>query len=215
MNAAGIIDACIAQSGTDASRATLLSLLNERYQEQVSRSRWLLETVSLGNTVAGTADYSLPDTVIEVLSLRVGSYRWGEVGPKDYWDLLSSGTGNWTGRGSYAPTYSSTGGTSISLWPAPTTSGVAITLLASVSPTDLTDSSGAAGTPVTPVDLHGSLLDGLISLVLLRIDERPDLAIPFEERFNAATERLRRRKNSRVGGEGMQALVKGVHWTEV
>lgn len=213
MNAAGIITAVQDQTGTDASRATVLSLLNEKYGEMCSRSRWLLETISLGSTVAGTAEYALPDNVIELISLRAGSYRFGEIGAKDYWDLLARGTGTWDGRrGAYAPTYSSTGGTSVSLWPTPDVSGTALTALASVQPADLTDAG--TSTPVVPADVHGALIDGTSSLVLSRIDERSDLAIPFEQRFQEAVERLRRRKNSRVGGDGMQAQIRGVHWVE-
>ena len=212
MYASTLIDAVLAQAGTDASRTTLLSLLNESYASQVVRSRWLLETVSLGNTVAGTADYSLPDGVVDILGLRVGNYEFTPIGPHELWNIQASGSAAWNGQyGYFAPTYSSTGGTSITLSPTPTDSGTAITVLTPAVPTDLTDTSNAAGTPVTPSDMHGSLIDGTIALVLLRIDERPDLAQPLQQRFDDSIERLRRRKNSRPG-RGMQALLHGVHW---
>lgn len=73
MDAATIISACISQSGTDASRATVLSLLNEAYGTQVVRSRWLREQITVGTTTAGTSDYALSDAAVDILSLKVGS----------------------------------------------------------------------------------------------------------------------------------------------
>lgn len=210
MHAAQIITAVIDQAGTDATRATVLSLLNEAYQEQVVRSQWLLENHAIGTVAAGTSEYSLPDGVVDIKRLKVGSYRYEQIGIDQLWDLTASGTGTWTGRGGlYSLTYSSTGGTSIALYPTPTESGAAIVALGPAQPDALTDSSSSI--PITPTDTHGSLIDGTAALVLLRVDERPDLAGQYQQRFDTAVERLRRRKNSRAGST-MQALLPGVHY---
>lgn len=214
MDAATIITNTINQVGTDASRLTVLSLLNEAYQTQVAQSQWVRNVVSLGNTVAGTATYALPATVIDVEGLRVGAYPFQALdgGVQQMWDLQTQ-PGVWNGRqGTYAVEYATSGAeTSIRLYPTPDTSGTAITALAAVLPTVLTDSG--TSTPVTPVDLHGSLIDGTASLILLRVDERPDLAPPFEERFQKGIIDLRRRRISRTSaGNPMQALVEGIHW---
>lgn len=212
MNAAGIIDNVIDQTGTDAARATVLSILNEQYGTMLSDSRWLLESVSLGNTVAGTSDYALPDSVIDIKGLKVGAYTYQPISAEELWAAQADGAGSWTGRGAwYGVTYSSAGATSITLYPTPDTSGTAITVLAPVIGSDLTDSSGS--TPVIPADLHGALVDGTAALLLLRVDERPDLAAPFQQRFERAIEKLRRRKNSRVSDAGgVQVKIAGVHF---
>lgn len=209
MDAAAIIDAVLAQTGTDASRVTILALLNEKYSEQIVRSKWLLETVAVGTTAAGTSDYALADSVVDIVALRVGTDTYEGISTEQYWNLMSSSSRLDGSPGAYALTYSSTGGTSVSLYPAPTSSGSAITALAPATATALTDSSGSS--PVTPSDTHGSLIDGVAALILRRIDERPDLAVEFERPFELAIERLRRRKHAR-GGNNMQALVKGFHW---
>lgn len=211
MNGAQLVTAVIDQAGTDATRPTVLGLLNEAYRTQVVQSRYLLETVSLGNTAAGTGDYTLPDSAVDILGLRVGNYEFTPIDVHELWDLQSSqSSAAWTGTyGYYALTYSSSGGTSVTLWPTPDTSGTAITVLTPATATDLTDST--TSTPITPIDTHGSLIDGTVGLVLLRVDERPDLAGAFFQRFDAATEELRRRKNRRPGGR-MQAKIYGVHW---
>ena len=213
MDAATIITQTIAQSGTDASRATVLSLLQEAYKTQVVRSRWLMEQTSIGPTVAGQSDYALPDGVVEVDGLKVGSFQFDAIGAKAMWDQTATSGGSWNGRyGLYAPTYSSGGGVSITLYPTPDTSGTAITVRAPALAADLTDSGGSV--PVTPTDTHGSLIDGTTALILLRIDERPDLAVPFQQRFDGATEEIRRRRNARVGsGGGVQMQVAGIHFS--
>ncbi len=209
MDAAAIIDAVIAQTGTDAARTTILSMLNEQYQTQVVRSKWLLETVTVGTTVADQADYSLSDTVVDILSLRVGTTVYEGISTEQYWGLLDGSARVSGSPGVYALTYSSSGGTSVSLYPAPDTAGVAITVLTPATATALTDSGSS--NPVTPSDTHGSLIDGTAALILLRVDERPDLAPPFEARFQASIELLRRRKNAR-GGDNLQAQIQGVHF---
>lgn len=215
MDAKSIIDAVLAQSGTDASRPTLLSILNERYLDQVAQSQWLLETVTLGTTVAGTTVYPLGTSpeIVEVLGLKVGSYAWDRVGLQDMWDL-TTGTATFTGLGGvFAPNYDATGTAQVSLFPTPTTSGIAIQVIAAVLPTALADGTGTVNTPVTPTDTHGALVDGVTSLVLRRVDERPDLAQNYEGVFASSTEEIRRRKNSLVRGRGpIQMQVAGYHW---
>lgn len=211
MDAATIVTQTISQIGTDTDRATVLSLLNEAYGTQVARARWLREIISIATTTAGTADYALADNVVTLERLRAGAYEFDPVGIDQMWALGTAG-GTWNGRsGVYSVDYSSTGSTSITLYPTPDESGVALTGLASVLPDALTDDTGSV--PVTPVDSHGSLIDGTAALILLRIDERPDLAAPFQQRFDGVTEEIRRRKNSRVGtGRPAQMQVAGIHY---
>ena len=209
MTAEDIITNTITQSGTDASRATVLSLLNEQYASQIVKSRWLLEEITVGTTAAGTESYALADAVVDILALKVGGTQYEPISVEQYWQLGAGRARLSRSPGAYALTYSSSGGTSVTLYPEPETAGDAIVALAPATATALTDS--AASSPVTPSDTHGSLIDGTTALILLRVDERPDLAAPFFARFEQGTEQLRRRKNSRSGNT-VQALIAGVHW---
>lgn len=208
-----LISSVQGQIGTEASRPTILALMNEVYMTQVADSRWLVEELTLGTTVAGTNSYVVPTSpeIIEITGLKVGGYSWDRVGEDEMWDLTAWGSGNWTGRyGSYAPTYSSTGALSLTMYPTPTSSGATLVARAAVLPAPLTD---GVGVPVTPSDSHSSLVDGAIGLILMRVDERPDLAQWFSSRSLEWTEKLRRRKNSIVRGKGpVQVQVQGYHF---
>jgi hypothetical protein len=215
LDAATIITSVITQSGTDASRQTILSVLNERYADQVAQSQWALRSVAIANTVAGQSVYPLPalPEIVEVLGLQVGGGRpWDRVGLQDMW-MLESGTSSiFTAlSGVFAPSYDVNGQAAITLYPTPIVAGLPIVALSAVLPTALTDDSSSL--PVTPSDLHGSLIDGVTSMILRRVDEREDLAAPYEQIFATATEEMRKRKNSLLRGRGpVQIQVAGYHW---
>lgn len=211
MTAAQIIDAVIAQCGTDASRATVLSLLNEQYASQVADSRWMRTVASIGDTVLEQSQYPIPVGLIEAFGVKVGDAPYTPVGDDSLWQVRAGTATLSYGRGGvYSQTYDSAGALVIDLQPSPTVAGVPITVYGAVLPAPLTDGTNA---PVTPVDTHGSLIDGTAALVMLRIDERPDLSAPFQARFQARTEDLRRRKNTMLRGSGpLQMAVQGRHF---
>jgi hypothetical protein len=212
VDAATIITNTINQIGTDASRATVLSLLNEVYAEQVVTSRWFRTEASIATTTAGTDTYSLPAAIVEGYYLKVGSYIYEAIGEDAMWRVkaatstVSSGRFGWFSQG-----YDSTGSAVVTLYPTPSTTGDTILVYAARIPSDLTDSG--ASTPITPSDTHSSLIDGTAAKILERIDERPDLAVTFRARFDTVTEKLRRRKNALMrGGTPTSMLVAGIHF---
>lgn len=212
ISASGIIDAVIQQVGTDASRAQCLSLLNEAYRDQVARARWFRTESSIGTTTAGTASYTLPSNLIELYGLKVAGVPWDAIGEDAMWKVNAGTAWVYVGPGGvFSQDYDSSGNPQITLYPAPTTDGDDITIRGSWVPADLTDST--ASYPITPADTHSSLIDGTAALVLVRIDERPDLADPFTQRFSNVTEVLRRRKNGLAwGSRPAQIQVQGYHW---
>lgn len=211
MDAAAIITACIGQVGTDASRATVLSVLNEAYAQQVADSRWFRTEASIGSTVAGTAAYVVPDTIVEMFAVTVGGGTFEPIG-EDVMRRIINGSVSLriaSSGGVYAPGYSSTGSPQITLYPTPSTGGVPITVYAALVPAALTDSSGSV--PVTPSDTHSSLIDGTAAILLNRIDERPDLAGGYQTRFDTVTEKIRRRKNALLtGSQPVRLKVQGI-----
>lgn len=207
MNAAQIIDAAVQQLGTDASRATLLSLLQECYGSQVADSRWFRTEASIGATVTAQADYVVPDDIVEAYGVKVGLFPYEAVGEDTMWALKANTVQARSGRGGlFSQGYDATGNTIISLYPAPSTAGLAITTYAARQPpVALTDS--LSSTPITPIDTHSSLIAGLAALVLIRVDERPDLAQPFQSTYETGTEKLRRRKNQLLRGSSPTRLL--------
>lgn len=212
MNAAQILDAVIQQAGTDASRATVLSILNEVYGQQVADARWFRTQASIGITTAGVSEYPIPASIIEAYGVTVGGYTYEPIGESEMW-LLKQGTEYLhTFRGGvYSQGYDSSGNTTITLHPTPQTSGSDILVYAAVQGPVLTDS--ALSSPITPVDTHSSLIDGTAGIVLTRIDERPDLGMPFTQSCAVVTEKLRKRKNGLLrGGKPVQMGVAGIHF---
>ncbi len=110
----------------------------------------------------------------------------------------------------FGPAWTSAGVAQIELYPVPEESGLTIIALAASLPPDLTDTDTT--TPIIPVDFHRALVEGAVADGLRLIDERIQEAQAFEDRFDAAIEQLRRRKNSRVGQHGQHVLVHGRHW---
>lgn len=212
MHAAAIIDALTGQVGTDASRATVLAVLNEAYAAQCADSRWFRTEATIGPTVVGTAEYTIPAAIVEMYAVSIGGYTYEPIG-EDVMRRLKAGSQTvTTGRGGvYSQGADASGNATITLHPTPTTAGAAILVYAATQPTALTDSSGS--NPITPVDTHSSLIDGTAAILLSRIDERPDLAGPYEQRFAQWTEKLRRRRNSIAwGAQPVRMGVQGYHF---
>lgn len=211
MDAASIITAVISQGGTDASRATVLSVLNEAYQTQLADSRSFRTFTIYDTATAGVNYFDITEEIYEVHFLSVGDSRPYEPVGGDVYAAVLAGNATATG-GIYCDFPGPDGATPrIYFYPVPETNGTSIKLSYSGVAPALTDS--ALVRPATPLDTHGSLIDGTLAIILARIDERPDLAAPFQQRFDAVTEKIRRRRNARAfGGRPAQIQVRGVHW---
>ncbi len=197
------------------SQAVILSWLNARYRELVAESGFLRGTRELGPTVAGQAEYALPDSVVRVVRLRVGSLRpFAAMQVDDLW-LLQGGNATLESGvdGAFAPSWSADGTENVMIYPTPSSEadvtlgdGESIDAVCVVLPDPL--AAGDSG-PVVPEDFHEAIVDGAISLGLLRDDGSAGLAQPFEERFQAAIVRLKKRATARVGKGPVQARVAG------
>lgn len=198
MDAASIITKALSEGGFDNARSDVLSWLNERYKMMVVRSEFLrAQITSIGPTVAGQDEYTLADSVADLRALRVGTVPYQRVSLEDMWEIDGAYLRRVGQKGVFAPAYGSTGTAKIRLYPEPDDSGDTIEAFVSLFPDALTDS--ASSTPVVYADFHTGLIDGTIAEGLLRVEERADSALVFEQRFNDAVEGVRRRVNSRVG----------------
>lgn len=194
----------------DVSSATVQGWVNEVYREVVAESRWMMAVETLAVTVAGTAAYDLPDTVVDVLGLALADSSgnpgdWQPCTLEDLWGL-QRGTLCLSGSGGvFAQTAKADGTKQVQLFPVPTTSGAVITAQVALVPADLVNGV----TPAIPVDLHGRLIDAAIALALLRLEKRPDLAQPLDARKQEIKDNLVRRRNSRMGSGGTRIRVAG------
>lgn len=212
MSAKVIAEGGFDTNSVDVTAATVLSWINEQYRAMVAAAEWVRAPVEVGPTVVAQALYTLPDTVVQVSRVSVnGDDRWKRVDEEELWDL-KFGRGRLYGDvvGVFGQMADAAVASvqKIELWPAPTTAGYTIQLLASVLPADLTTSAPDA-TPLVPVDVHEHICDGAIGLGRLRVDERADLAQPFLEKYQAGVGMLLKRRRSRVQEGSWQAPVAG------
>ena len=205
-------------SSSATSDAVILSWLNARYSELSVESAYSQGTREFGPTVAGQADYVLPERVVRVKSLRVnGSRPWIPLKLEDIWDL-EAGAAQFSmgGVGGFAENYaevdsSGQGFPRVTLWPVPDTAGQTIKALCILQPIPLDVSNNVA--PVLPDDFHEYVVEGAIAIGLRRDDEREDGAAPYEARFKEAIQRLAARQRKRVGRGPIQARVSGYQVT--
>ncbi|WCB94493.1 hypothetical protein DSM104299_03230 [Baekduia alba] len=211
-----IVNAVVTQGGfdtasDDVSTATVQGWVNEVYKEVVAESKWMMAVETLAVTVAGTAAYDLPDTVVDVLGLALADSSgnpgdWQPVGLEDLWALQRGDLGLRGSGGVFAQTAKADSTKQIQLFPAPTTSGALITAMVALVPADLVNGV----TPAVPADVHGRLIDAAIALALLRIEKRPDLAQPLDARKQEIKDILVRRRNSRAGSGSTRIRVQGI-----
>jgi hypothetical protein len=210
-----IVSAVSVQGGfdsaaVDVSSTVVGSLVNEAYKEVVAETRWMMAVETLATTVAGTAAYDLPENVADVQAITIPNSTGdpGEWQPKTLTDLwgLKRGTLRLRGSGGvFAATAKADGTKQFELYPVPTQSGLVVTGLVALIPTDMVNGVS----PAIPVDMHGKLVDAAIGLVMQRVENRPDLAAPFEQRKETLKALLMARKNSRMGSEPTRMMLEG------
>lgn len=185
-------------SSSNTSADTVRSWVNERVREALATSKYRKATVEIGPTVAGQAQYALPEHVVDVRALRVASgRRWTRASTEELYDLQGGDAWLRSSPGAFAANFEADTDPVVELWPAPDEDGSTITLLAAVS---LEAELATGDTIPLPSDLAQRIaVDGAIALGRRRIDEREDLAAGYELRFEKAVQELSRRANSRMG----------------
>jgi hypothetical protein len=167
--------------------------LLDRARVMNAESDWLLDTMNVPSTAASMS-YVLPADTLKVEAVSVGGYpyRRSTLAQLDVAKASSSS------RCIYADTTSEIDGfPAVELWPPIGVDGTPITVRRLQDVPD-----DRAGSPPFPVDIHNALADGAIGMGMARMDERFDSAGYFDARFSDATQRLRRRRHSRVGRGG-------------
>lgn len=205
-----IVAVVLSQGGFDVGSAVAGGWVNEKHREAVARSEWLMETVTIGPTVAGVATYDLPANVAHIRGLYLtdavgGPGDWQHVTTNELWDVKAGRAFLRGSGGVFCADYGSAGEKRIELFPAPDVAGLSIVMLAAVIPPTLI----SGGSPVIPEDMHGALIDGSIAVGLLRMDERADSASVFIASFERMVRELGARKVKRVSGGRARARFAG------
>lgn len=197
------------QEQHDATASQAERWTNERHRRMVAESMWRAIEKPIAATVAGQARYPIEDDLVDLRALKVGDGQYGLASQEQLWALKDpSMPARLTGNGVFAPAFDGTGGAYVELYPVPDVAGTAITGLMAYEPAALAGSDS----PIIPVDLHSALLDGVNAEAYVQLDGRWELATPHEQRYEAGIEKLRRRKNSRIGSGPVQAQVQGYHF---
>jgi hypothetical protein len=191
------------------STPTLQGWVQEAYRRAATESKWLTKNLAVGTTVAGTADYPIASDVLQLESVVIDGAEYGRVNEFDILDVQHGRA--FVDVPVFAQSFSGAGADQITLFPTPTTSGLAITGKAVMVPPDLVTGSGAGSAPVFTTDLHSVVLDGAIAIGYLRSDERPDMAGEHEQRFRDGVLRATRRRVKRASGHGpFRAALMGI-----
>lgn len=206
----GVVDAIVQEANFDVTNATALTWLNRRHRTMVVRARALKETISVGNTVAGTTDYTLPTSVVEVYEFDVGGIPFTR-GRRT--DIASNAQGLlWlyapNGAGLVVANANSSGALQFSMVPTPT-SVQAISLFAAVQPADL-DIANDSTLLVPSRFVEGLICGGLATGY--RREGNAQLASYNDGLFDAACEEWRLDVRKQMRGSGpVQIRVVGVN----
>lgn len=185
----------------DCSQQRGVDVANERLNRLVSESESLQAIVSLGTTVAGTASYTLPSNVVNVLKVLIGTQPYEGAATIEEFFEIDAGNADTSGY-FYAilPDADSDENTaSLRFYPAPSVTGTAISALVAIQPTTLTYTSNTA-LPI-PLDTHEHLLAGA-KAELMDEEERQDESAKFEAVFQTGVDKLKRRVKDRAKGSG-------------
>lgn len=190
-----IVQQARVEGGFDASEDTVKGWALDRYRRLVGESQWLREEVPLVATEEDPSRYTLESRVVDVRAIKVGSSPYRRVSVEDLWDL-KAGTASLGSTGVFAPGYSDMDTIEyVELYPQPVSSDGEAVALAAVLPTEI----GMDDSPRIPRDFDHVIVEGTIADGLARIDERLPEADRWEGMFAAGIEKLRRRRNSRIG----------------
>lgn len=200
----GLVTALTDEASFDVTASQALTWLNRSWRTMLGRARAYRKTVSFGSTVSGTATYAAPAGIVELYSLEVAGVPYARARHDDvYWDTLGrlvyTGQGE---RGLFYPDTTSNAVSSMTLIPAPTTAGLAMTGLAATYPPDLTSDTAGDTLLVAYADgRYEGIIAGAMAIGYSR-EGQQSLEAGAQGKFDRDTEELRRDTKRRYRGPG-------------
>jgi hypothetical protein len=202
-------------TSTSATSDTVIrSWIHRCVREAVAQAKWRKVRRELGTTTAALATYELDEDIVQVLKLRVdGSRWWHKATMEEMVDLETSNGRLYDSPGAWSQEFEALaqdgvespadGDTSlVRLWPAPETSGLAITALCAVQSVAITSATTAGTFEIgVPDDLAGPVaVDGPIAMGFREALGRHEDAAQYQARYELGKNELARRANSRASG---------------
>lgn len=189
----------------DITESEAQAFVLDAARELNAEGRWYESRVSLGTTTAGTGEYDVTDSTVDIYAVLVDSVPYVQATTKDIEELDASvstlNLGTPIPQGVFASYYNTPGDLRVSLRPTPEVTGLTIVaraILPIASPT------WASADPIFPEDFDQVVIAGAVALGLDENDDRADLAATHRAKFEAGIKRLRSRKASRIGKGAMQ-----------
>jgi hypothetical protein len=197
-------------AGFDIKETQAIKLANEGVKRVAAASQWIKAELALGVTVAGSANYVIPEKVIRVIALTVGEdLPYTRKSIEDLWDLRAGRAqlvNTEAEPGVFAERFSADGLTkSFDVFPTPEEAGLPVTGLCSIVPDDL----ALADTLPFPAQHRGAVLDLSTAAAYERTDENLAQAAPYEKRGLGIAESLFLLGNARTGSGPYKIPVAG------
>lgn len=208
---AELVQDVLVEGGFDVPTTRILRWLNTSHRTMVVRAQCFRRSLELGPTVALQQDYVMPAEVVELTEVVVAGFVYGEGRHQD----IANGAASrlWLGRlgGISTRDDDSAGLPHLALYPIPTTSGEPITCMAVCLPPNLSESDDT--TLKIPKHFQDALVNGAVAIGLARVENRPDLAVPKQQAFEAACTELEAQTRNRFRGRTgpVQIRVQGIN----
>lgn len=183
----------------DCDQATAVLIANERQARMVAESHFRLQETTIGMTAVGVSDYALAENIENVAMLQLGAdtQPYVRASPREMADIRSGRAFVDDAPGAFAIHADASGVKQVRINPTPTVAGTSLIAWTTVDAPDTVYGTGLA--LVVPRAVHMYLLDGCLASGYELVEDRVDLAAPFEQRYEAGIEKLRRYKNARLG----------------
>ena len=189
--------------GLDLEPTEALRLLNEAHTDMCVRAQWTRARVELGPTVADQYEYTLPETVAEVLAVYLDGLPLGQ-GDEEQVAVIGTDT-YLRARGIWYLADNAAGAQVVGIHPMPETGGSTLTARCVVYPTEF----AADGAFRVPPDYRRALIN-YVRYVSLGSSEDDSSRSEYAAEYESEVERLRRHRITRAGRAGAKMRIRGV-----
>jgi hypothetical protein len=189
--------------GLDLEEDEAFAVLNEGHTELCVRSEWTRASVAVGPSVADQAEYAVHASIYRPLRLAVNGAPWIPSDERMV-QRIQAGEIRWSQI--WYLTHDSAGAEKFGLYPAPDTSGLAITAYSIVYP----DTLEADDEFVIPRDFHRAPIHYARSVSLGSSEDDTDRENVDAQIFDGYVARLRRHRLSRAGRGPVHMGIEGV-----
>ena len=192
-------------AGLDLSTTERDRLLNEGARELAIRAEWTRKTANIGPTVVDQAAYALPADLDRILRLSVNGEPYVPNDEEDA-ENLTLGDRSLSAYGAYRLTWDSLGAEKVSLYPVPSTAGLAVNLLYVYEPADMSNDTDE---PKVPKRFRRAIADYAKAEALSGSEEDLESHAYYKARFEEKVQELSELRVKREGRSARQVRIVG------